>query len=600
MHKRYIITGVLAIVFVVAMVLFFYLFLGKNNNAPVTPQLQGVAFTEITPTDEIQPIPSGYEEFAEVIVKEFQKDRKISQDKYFTQLGITSHHLPTALTLIAEFYKTFSNSSGPRETFVIFGPDHYERCLAPISTVSTPFQTPFGPLYPDEEIQESLLDVGVKIDPQCFLGEHSMGVQTLFIKYLFPNAKIVPLLFSATTEKWQIEKLVEILSAYKDEISIIASVDFSHYENYSNAEKIDQQSKKEILDVGGNSLTLRNTDSPASLQALLQYAKTIEDAKPIILDHKNSYDFTGQAENTTSYFNVIFVDYSKSDVIAELMFVGDIMLSRNVGKTMLSKKDFQWPFLKIGEHTRKANIFFGNLEGPISDKGYNVGSIYSFRADPKSAQSLIFAGFDVLSVANNHIGDWTRLAMEDTLRILKENNIEYAGGGFSQKEARSAKIVEVKGMKFAFLGYTAIGPKTTEAKGEKSGIAWLDKKAMVHDIAEAKNISDFVIVSAHFGEEYQTQSNKSQQDFAHTAIDSGAKLFIGHHPHVIQETEKYKDGFIAYSLGNFIFDQNFSKETMQGLLLTVRVRNKDIAEIVQTKVNISPEFQVSLEQASTP
>jgi poly-gamma-glutamate capsule biosynthesis protein CapA/YwtB (metallophosphatase superfamily) len=277
-----------------------------------------------------------------------------------------------------------------------------------------------------------------------------------------------------------------------------------------------------------------------------------------------------------------------------LMFVGDIMLSRAVGDKMKKLNNWNWPFEKITDYLAGADLMFGNLEGPVSERGKNVGSEYSFRASPKVVEGLKYAGFDVLSVANNHIGDWTKIAMDDTFAILKDNGIEYAGGGMNEMEAHSAKIKEVNGIKFGFLAYTALGAKYTEAQASSSGIAWLDKEKMEQDIAEAKKSSDIIIVSMHFGEEYEKKSNVFQQDMARAAIDAGAKLVIGHHPHVVHETEQYHGGFIAYSLGNFIFDQNFSKETMEGMLLKVIFEGKDVKSIEPIKINISKQFQASL------
>jgi poly-gamma-glutamate synthesis protein (capsule biosynthesis protein) len=279
-----------------------------------------------------------------------------------------------------------------------------------------------------------------------------------------------------------------------------------------------------------------------------------------------------------------------------LVFVGDIMLSRSVGNKMAAENNWKWPFEKIGDYLAGADLTFGNLEGPISSQGRNVGSIYSFRTDPKVVEGLKFAGFDILSVANNHIGDWSKTAMDDTFAILKDNGIEYAGGGASEQEAHSVKIKEVNGVKFGFLAYTALGAKYTEATASSSGIAWLNKEKMAQDISDAKKISDFVVVSLHFGDEYEQAANNFQKEMARSAIDAGANLVVGHHPHVVEETEQYKGGFIAYSLGNFIFDQTFSKETMEGTLLKVILEGKDVKSIEPVKIIISKGFQASLSQ----
>jgi len=275
-----------------------------------------------------------------------------------------------------------------------------------------------------------------------------------------------------------------------------------------------------------------------------------------------------------------------------LMFVGDIMLDRGV-EYMIKKYgggDYRFPFTKISDYLQKADILFGNLESIISDKGKRVGSIYSFRADPKAIEALKHVGFNVLSVANNHIFDYGREAMEDNFQRLKTAGIDFVGGGFSEKEAHLPVIKEVEGVKIAFLAYTNLGSKHWQAKGDFSGIAWLDERTG-KDIKATKEISDLLIVSMHFGDEYQSQPNSEQKYWAHLAIDAGADLVIGHHSHVIQGIEKYKQGYIVYSLGNFVFDQGFSEATMQGLLLEVLIEDVQLEKVTLKKIKINNFFQ---------
>jgi len=279
-----------------------------------------------------------------------------------------------------------------------------------------------------------------------------------------------------------------------------------------------------------------------------------------------------------------------------IFVVGDIMLDRGVEYKIgeEGKGDYSFPFLKIAEELRRADFVFGNLEGPISDKGQKVGSIYSFRADPKAVEGLKYAGFDILSVANNHIFDYGREALEDTFKRLKEAGIEYVGGGFDEKEAYSPLIKEINGTKIGFLAYTNLGPEAWEATEGKSGIAWIDEKNLEKikkGIEAAKQKSDVLIVSLHSGEEYAANPTSFQTSFARFAIDTGADLVVGHHPHVVQKIERYKDGWIAYSLGNFVFDQNFSANTMEGINLKITIKNKKIESIFPQKIKISDSFQ---------
>jgi len=276
-----------------------------------------------------------------------------------------------------------------------------------------------------------------------------------------------------------------------------------------------------------------------------------------------------------------------------LLFVGDIMLDRGVEWEIKKNgnNNFRFPFLKIIKELQKTDILFGNLEGPISDKGQKVGSIYSFRMDPKVIDGLIFAGFDVLSVANNHMLDYGRAAMTDTFFRLKESGIDYIGAGFDENEAYAPKIKEVNGTKIAFLAFTNLGPASWGAIENKSGMALFSKDKLEKEIKEARDKADLVIVSFHFGDEYKTSPTEEQKTIAQLAIDSGADLFVGHHPHVVEPVEEYKGKYIAYSLGNFVFDQNFSDETMKGLMLKVIVENGRIKEVSPTNFIINQYFQ---------
>jgi poly-gamma-glutamate synthesis protein (capsule biosynthesis protein) len=290
----------------------------------------------------------------------------------------------------------------------------------------------------------------------------------------------------------------------------------------------------------------------------------------------------------------IFLESKKEKIT--LFFVGDIMLNRGVKMKVKNygKGDFRFPFLKVSQFLKKADLLIGNLEGPISDKGKKVGSIYSFRMDPQVIEGLKFAGFDILTLANNHIFDYTKLAMEDTILRLKEAGIDYLGAGLNYEEACFPKVKEVKNTKIAFLAFTNLGSPIWQAKENSSGICWLNEINLEKGIREAKEKADIILVIFHFGDEYKTKSNFTQKYFSHLAIDLGADLIVGHHPHVVQEIEEYKGKYIAYSLGNFIFDQNFSKETMEGMLLKVVIENKKIKEILPTKTKINQYFQAEL------
>lgn len=289
-------------------------------------------------------------------------------------------------------------------------------------------------------------------------------------------------------------------------------------------------------------------------------------------------------------YSAVNVD-SKS---TSLLFVGDIMLGRGVEKSVEDNAggDFSFLFEKI-DFIKNADISFGNLEGPVSDSGEDIGNLHSFRFLPDSLTALKEAGFDIFSVANNHAGDWGKDAFKDSILKLKKEEILPVGGGLNKKNATSLKTIEKNGVKFGFLGFSDVGPEWMRVSEDGAGILTTsdDYLSLIKDASQK---IDVLVVSFHFGEEYEEVSNSRQKRLAREAIDNGAKIVIGHHPHIVQEIENYKDGIIAYSLGNFIFDQNFSEETMEGIVLEIILKEGNIIEVKQNKTKLNNFFQPEL------
>lgn len=265
-----------------------------------------------------------------------------------------------------------------------------------------------------------------------------------------------------------------------------------------------------------------------------------------------------------------------------LIAVGDIMLSRNV-ENKINQNGFNYPFLKTRNYLQKGDIVFGNLEcpiikGPIVKTGQMV-----FRAPPGVEKALKNANFSILSLANNHTYNKNEEGMLKTFYYLKKEGIKYTGAGKSSKEAYGYTLIEKNGVKFAFLAYSdgSLVPDFYEANN-LPGIAFDRKQKMISAVKEAKKEVDFVIVSMHLGQEYKPTPNSDQKDFARDAIDNGADLILGHHPHVIESIEKYKGKYIFYSLGNFIFDQMWSQETREGLMAKFLFKNNKVT-LVETK-----------------
>lgn len=287
---------------------------------------------------------------------------------------------------------------------------------------------------------------------------------------------------------------------------------------------------------------------------------------------------------------------------ATLLFVGDIMLERGVAWAVqkYGGRDPLYPFLRTADFLRSADLTFGNLEGPISERGTRLGSIYSFRFPSGSGEALALAGFDVLSLANNHIWDYGAEALEDTIDILRLNKIAFVGAGRNYEEANRPHVAEVNGTKIAFLAYTNLYPVSLVASLERPGVSDPELEFIKSTIRNLKSEVDIIIVSWHWGGEYKQNASEEQRRIARELIGSGADLIVGHHPHVVQEVERIGSGWAAYSLGNFVFDQSFSPQTRRGLMLKVTLRDQKITSVEPIPIRISDTFQPFIDAASIP
>jgi len=270
------------------------------------------------------------------------------------------------------------------------------------------------------------------------------------------------------------------------------------------------------------------------------------------------------------------------------MAVGDVMLGRTIGD-MIEAQGHEAPFQFTADTLRSADVTVGNLESPISARGTPEEKTYAFRAPLAAAKSLGYGGFNLVNLANNHILDYGPLALADTLDSLAAQGIDSVGAGMNAWEAHAPVMIEVNGLRLAFLGYLDIPPATYdyrswEAGLNQPGVAWAHEEHVQQGVTAAKAQADIVIIFVHNGYELVQQVASQQQKIAHLAIDSGASLVIGSHPHILQRVERYQDGLIAYSMGNFVFD-NFLFPPNYSAILVVElsqegVVNYDLIDVI--------------------
>lgn len=254
-----------------------------------------------------------------------------------------------------------------------------------------------------------------------------------------------------------------------------------------------------------------------------------------------------------------------------IMAVGDVMLARTIGENILSQ-GIEFPFQFTAHTLHRADITLGNLECVISESGEPENKTYNFRAPITAVDSLIFGGFDLMTLANNHVLDYGEVALVDTIDLLQSNQVAVVGAGKTSLEARQPVFIEENGLRIAFLAYLDIPMWNYDylswiAQPEKPGINWGYISDIQADVGSAAYKADVVIVLMHFGVEGQAWPSTQQIASARSAIDAGADLVIGSHTHLLQKVESYKDGIIVYGLGNFVFDEFSEPENLSAIFM---------------------------------
>ncbi len=241
------------------------------------------------------------------------------------------------------------------------------------------------------------------------------------------------------------------------------------------------------------------------------------------------------------------------DTSFKIGLVGDIALTHDYD-VLHGAKGPHYPFELMRKVFSEHDLLIGNLEAPLCLGGEPYPMKLSLKTHPGYAVGLKEAGFTALTLGNNHIMDYREQAFYDTIEILDSQGIHWCGAGKDLAEARKPVIMEKNGISIGMLSCCEVKIDSPfYASEETRGIAPLDLDQLNQDIASLKGNADIVIVSLHWGIEDWAYPTPDQVEKAHRIIEMGAHLVIGHHPHVLQGIERYKHGYIAYSLGNFLF-----------------------------------------------
>lgn len=280
----------------------------------------------------------------------------------------------------------------------------------------------------------------------------------------------------------------------------------------------------------------------------------------------------------------------------DLRFVGDVLLDSKPGQLIDDDVD---PFAEVGKLLEDADLAVGNLECPVATGGTRKDKRFTFRAKPSSLNA-VRKRLDVVSLANNHSGDFGREALTETMHHLDAAGIAHLGAGHTLRDAHRAYIYEKNGVRIALLGYDEFKPRSFEAGADHPGVAWSDDEQVLFDIQRERARGAHVVIPFfHWGWENEPSPSARQRDFARRLIDAGAAAVVGGHPHITQGAETHRGRPIVYSLGNFVFDLLDYPTNARGWGLQLKVDAGGVREWATWAVDIDdngvprPNFSVA-------
>ena len=477
--------------------------------------------------------------------------------------GVVPHHL-LANEIIEKFFQKLSQYQGI-ENIVILSPDHYRKADKQNILFITATQKEGFKINETAISFLSEKNNRVRTNEAAVFEDQGITTPLIYLSKYFPETALIPILISPLVTQEEVKNLVnEINSILPEHTIIIGSVDFTHYLPDALLRLHDVKSIRVLSNFEENEFSNLDVDSWQALYGMRYFAQLKGREKPIIINHKTSFDYFSELpfnsqiaqEGGTSYFSVIFEEGRAEKISNQynLLIVGDIMMGREI-QALTNQFGLSYPFEKIKNIFKGWDIVFGNLEGPVMEKAPIISiTSLNFAYSPEVVQELQKIGFNLLTLANNHTLDKGENVLEQTRNYLLNYGIQPLGDYRScdEKYYYQYKNILLIGANLVYANQYCVSEIEKNIKAIKQ-----------------KDPTIFIIVVPHWGIEYVHRPNIFQEETAHTLIDAGADLIIGHHPHVVQSIEKYKGKLIFYSLGNFVFDMYASKDTQQELAIGI-------------------------------
>lgn len=463
-----------------------------------------------------------------------------------TRVILVPHHLVAA----REIASLISATPKPKRVYLVV-PDHFGACR---EKVCSPLDLTIDGREPWPQNQTD------------YQNELALSALAPFIYRVWgEEVEIVPIMIWPGAGEDVTQSLSDLLSVrlkLEPESLLIGSIDASHYLPAETADFHDVLTVDVVRALADKEADNTEIDAPSVLRTVLRVARDLELGRVTVHAQTNSLRLM-QAKFSQDSTSHILASFSPGAIENQqkttLLLVGDMMFDRNVAGRSARAGSLEYPLARIrGAEDRffkGQDLLIGNLEGPVTTKrGAPDKGEVDFMFDPKILEILEQVGFDALSQANNHTYDQGKAEAQSSRLAIAEAGISVFGDQVLDDAEYAMTVVERRGRKIALLAFN-----TTDNP--------LDKQAAEQAVKSALEQVDHTVVYMHWGNEYQAKPHVSQVDLAHWLIDLGVDAVIGSHPHWMQSVEVYKERPIAYSLGNFIFDQDWSKETNLGLVV---------------------------------
>lgn len=457
--------------------------------------------------------------------------------------AVLPHHTIAGPKLM-ELWSDIGAGSDP-SVIVVIGPNHENAGEGMVQTTHGVWTSPFGVVETDDGLVDRLVTLGVATDePDSFVNEHAIGTHVPYLADLFPGVPIVPVIAKSPAGADDALSLALVLQQLlPDDALVISSIDFCHYLPQDATDAMDAETLAHIAARRYTEIERLHSDHLDAPFAMIAYLlwNDRHGYENDLVWHETSHRLLGDPNAPgTSYLVFFSTDAGRGAGTPPLTltFAGDIMLGRAVA-TALSRTSVTQAFASAASAFEGSDLAFANLESVLTSSTQDTGKEIFFKADPARVDVLQYLGLTHVSVANNHVDDYAYAGWEESVGHLSDAGIFPVGDYHGDAEP---VVAAADGATVVFLAYD-------------DTYRPVDTQRLATDVASADTSGERVVVSFHWGVEYQHTPTQRQQDLAHAAIDAGADIVVGHHPHVLQGIETYNGGLILYSLGNFVFDQ---------------------------------------------